>query len=218
MGSYKEKKIMIISSEQLKNSNNKYLISSDSAMRGKEKYFYQQEFMIYKELSTSQYIIYAESNSWYLEITDTEVIDKMLRFQICFEVTTESGEYNPDGILVDDIITLRENYNKLQNDLVKLWENVSNSSMKADNKDMSLILPQLKDNEVWVKKGDGWEGYPLANVNDLIQETIDDFSRNLVGIDENGNPLVPYRGILKSVDDFIKEDMLFDGWSVSVEV
>jgi len=155
---YKDKKMIRIVSEQIKSPENKYLIGTTSEELAKEIYFYRSRFSTYIVLPTNSYIISNEQGSNYLTITNDNINTVIESFQICYEESYKSGVYNEDGIANDDIVTLRENYNRLQKDFVNLWELVRTTLIKSDTLAMELNLPNLQAGDVWVKTEDGWKG------------------------------------------------------------
>jgi hypothetical protein len=166
--STKNNKIIFLISEQIKTSDNKYLLNGIDL--SKARFYYKEDLENFYELVTSDYEVFEESGNTFLKINNTEINSIVELFQIAYELNFTGGQYDPTFDV--DIEVLKDNYNKLVEDSKNIWEILKKQVFVADSLDENKILPALQEGEIWVKTSDGWKGITVVDFQKQISDAL----------------------------------------------
>lgn len=177
MSSSKLRKISKIVKEiAMQNSQSRYDISGlDLSLC---KFYYRTPQNLFKDLASGDYTIDTSSGQQSLVIQNDTVLQTGESIQVCYNMDLTSSKYVVDFEI--DINKLTTSYNELVEDVHTLWEYIRKTGMIADDTTIDLILPQLNNNEVWVKSEDGYKGMPLDDVEQSIKDIIDKYSQQKI--------------------------------------
>ena len=142
------------------------------------KFYYRTPQELFKDLPSGDYTINKSSNQQSLVIQNNAIISSGEAIQVCYEMDLSSSKYEVDFEV--DINRLTTSYNELVEDVHTLWEYIRKTGMIADDTTIDLILPQLNNNEVWVKSENGYRGMPLDDVEQSIKDIIDKYSQQKI--------------------------------------
>lgn len=187
--SYKNNKLITILLEFDKKNSNKFQINgieTSSAV-----FFAREPQQMYVPIPKGYYNVVDEGNSKYLIITNEEYLEKIERIQVGELFASISSDYEVDFNV--DINILKDRYNELVEDVKNLYSYVKSNLMIADGEDVEMVLPQLNNDEVWVKTEGGYKGVTLTDAEGTIKDNIDKYT-SLKKIDLDNyieNPLKP---------------------------
>lgn len=142
------------------------------------KFYYRTPQNLFKDLASGDYTIDTSSGQQSLVIQNDTVLQTGEAIQVCYNMDLTSSKYVVDFEI--DINKLTTSYNELVEDVHTLWEYIRKTGMIADDTTIDLILPQLNNNEVWVKSEDGYRGMPLDDVEQSIKDIIDKYSQQKI--------------------------------------
>lgn len=152
-------------------------------------FFWRISQQLYDVIPKGSYNITTEGNNTYLNITDTTF--NYERIQISYLFASISSEYEVDFNV--DINILKNRYNEAVEDIKKIYAYVKSNIMIADGQDVTMILPSLGKNEVWVKTDDGYRGFDIGDLEQNIADQIKRFEKmvadSLVALDDKGNEI-----------------------------
>ena len=138
-------------------------------------FFYRLPQAQFAELERGDYTLVEEVSNLTLRITNTELLSKIERFQVCYLFDFSSSDYHPE--FGADVNVLTDRYNELYEDVKMIFKYVKETLMVADGEEVNTILPQLDVNEVWVKTETGYRGFAIADLEQNIQEQIKKFEQ-----------------------------------------
>lgn len=141
------------------------------------KFFYRTSQNLFQDLAPGDYTIDSSNNSQILVIQNTELLKTMEAIQVCYIVDLTSSRYETDFNV--DTNQLKDNYNKLVDDVHILWNYIKTVGMIADDTSIPLILPQLNTDEVWVKTADGYKGISLTDAEGTIKKVIGAYTEEM---------------------------------------
>lgn len=167
---YKQNKIMLTVNEFVV-SGNKYNINGIDT--SKAVFFGRKQFETFKEMPKGYYTVTNESGNTYLNIVDETYLNSIETIQIALEIATTSSKYEVE--FNPDINILTSKYNQLVDDVHNIISYLKKSGMISDDTSMSLVLPQLDEDEIWIKKGEGYEGISLTDAEGVIKDKIDEY-------------------------------------------
>lgn len=167
---YKQNKIMLTIKE-ITVSGNKYQINGIN--KEEAVFFGRSKLEVFKEIPKGYYTVTEESNNTYLNITNAEYLATIEAIQICQEIDITSSKYEVSSN--PDINILKDRYNELVEDVHNIITYVKKTGIIADDTTMSLILPQLDNDEIWIKKEDGYEGISLIDAEGMVKEKVDEY-------------------------------------------
>lgn len=153
------------------------------------------------------------SNNKILEITNANILKTSEKIQIITKYDFNANLYtNPTQATAP---TLAINYNGLYQAVYHLWKVFRQQGMIGDALDVDLILPTLKDGQIWIRKGDHYEGIGLeqfnANVKSEIDKSLKKCTDELNRIKENHiNALTSHNNILKNTLTTTKDNLIGD--------
>ena len=174
MSSIKERKIAIIKKEILiKRGQSTYDISGIDV--GSAKFFYRFTRQVFNDLAQGDYTIAGSKPNYQLVISNPTIINTAEAIQICEIYDTSSSKYIVP--FEADINTLVAKYNEAVDDIHRLWSYTRMNGLIADETSMPLIMPQLDEDEIWVKTLDGWKGYPIHEFEQDVQGMLDELER-----------------------------------------
>ncbi len=139
------------------------------------KFFYRTSQHLFQDLATGDYTIDKSNNSQVLVIQNAELLKTMEAIQICYVADLVSSRYETDFNV--DTNQLKDNYNKLVDDVHVIWDYIKKVVMIADDTTIPLILPQLDTDEIWVKTEDGYKGVSLTDAEGEIQKVIEEYTK-----------------------------------------
>lgn len=120
----------------------------------------------YSILSSGQYQVVGTN----LIINDPLVIKNNTNIQVCRVLNTTASKYISDIV---NINTLRDHYNTLVDDFIKIIDFLRKSGIKSDSSSMNYIFPLLEEGQVFMKKGLGFEGKQVMDIDAELQAQID---------------------------------------------
>lgn len=120
----------------------------------------------YKVLATGQYQVVGTN----LIINDASVITNNTNIQVCKVLNIVASKYISD---IANINTLRNHYNTLVDDFIKIIDFLRKSGIKSDSSSMNYIFPLLEEGQVFMKKGLGFEGKQIMDIDAELQAQID---------------------------------------------
>lgn len=120
----------------------------------------------YKVLATGQYRVVGTN----LIIDDASVITNNTNIQVCKVLNIVASKYISD---IANINTLRDHYNTLVDDFIKIIDFLRKSGIKSDSSSMNYIFPLLEEGQVFMKKGIGFEGKQIMDIDAELQAQID---------------------------------------------
>lgn len=120
----------------------------------------------YKVLATGQYQVVGTN----LIINDASVITNNTNIQVCKVLNIVASKYISD---IANINTLRDHYNTLVDDFIKIIDFLRKSGIKSDSSSMNYIFPLLEEGQVFMKKGLGFEGKQVMDIDAELQAQID---------------------------------------------
>ena len=141
------------------------------------KFFYRTSQHLFQDLGQGDYTIDTSSNSQVLVIQNSELLKNMEAIQVCYILDTTSSKYETDFNV--DINQLKDEYNHLVDDVHALWDYVKKVGIVADDATIPLILPQLNNDEMWVKTEDGYKGISLTDAEGVIKEVILNYTNEM---------------------------------------
>lgn len=152
-------------------------------------FFWRISQQLYDVIPKGSYNITTEGNNTYLNITDTTF--NYERIQISYLFASISSEYEVDFNV--DINILKDRYNEAVEDIKKIYAYVKSNIMIADGQDVTMILPSLGKNEVWVKTDDGYRGFDIGDLEHNIAEQIKEFEKlvadSLQALEDKGDEI-----------------------------
>lgn len=168
--SYKQGKLINIIKE-FDVDGSKYIINGIDTKNA--IFFARRNQEMYEEIPLGNYTITTEENNTYLNIVNEEYLSTIERIQVGIEFSSISSKYEVDFNV--DINVLTQNYNKVVDDVKNIFAYIKKTNMIADGLDVSVVLPQLDTNEVWVKTEDGYKGLNITSLEENIQGFFKDF-------------------------------------------
>lgn len=155
-------------------------------------YFYREPQGQFMDLPKGDYTVIGETNNLTLRITNQELLAKAERFQIGYLFDFSSSTYDPE--FGTDVNILKDRYNELAEDVKELFAYVKKNMMVADGEEIDTILPQLDENEVWVRTKTGYRGFSIGDLEANIKAQIERFQQlvkeALVQIDKKKEQVV----------------------------
>ncbi|MGL5798410.1 MAG: right-handed parallel beta-helix repeat-containing protein [Cetobacterium sp.] len=119
----------------------------------------------YKVLATGQYAVDGAN----LTINDPDIILTNTHIQVCRVYSTVASKYISDVV---NINTLREHYNVLVDDFINVIDFLRKSGIKSDSSAMNYVFPLLEEGQVFMRKGLGFEGRQIMDINGELQLQI----------------------------------------------
>ncbi|MEG1287007.1 MAG: glycosyl hydrolase family 28-related protein [Clostridium sp.] len=119
----------------------------------------------YKVLATGQYTVDGVN----LTINDPNIILTNTHIQVCRVYSTVASKYISDVV---NINTLREHYNVLVDDFINVIDFLRKSGIKSDSSAMNYVFPLLEEGQVFMRKGLGFEGRQIMDINGELQLQI----------------------------------------------
>lgn len=144
MESYKQEKIIVIMYEYTNDNREFYPISN--VPLAKAKFFYKDDTGLFKLMAVSDYTVKTELNESRLYIINEDIKEKSSKFQIGYEINFKAAEYESPLPVLSVLVTL---YNELVEDTRTLHNYIRKHCFIGDNKNQSLILPNLPADCVW---------------------------------------------------------------------
>lgn len=172
MEPFKNHKLLVNVSE-FDNTGSRYPINGIDL--GKAVFFWRKEQEMYDTIPKGSYKVTVEGGNTYLDITDAHALADIERIQICYEFASISSEYEVDFNV--DTTILKDRYNEAVKDIKAIYEYVKKNMMTADGQDLTVVLPNLEKDEVWVKTEDGWRGFNIGSLEENIKAQIELFKQ-----------------------------------------
>ena len=127
----------------------------------------------YKELPKAWYQLIKNNGNYVFKVVDPSIFNYS-KIQVALWYDNKSltyvTEFNPD------IKVLVDRYNILVNTVSQLWEYTKRQMIVGDSMEMHLVLPKLKENEIWICKGDHYEAISIVDVNAELRKLIDQYA------------------------------------------
>lgn len=132
----------------------------------KAKFLYRDIYSTFREMNVGDYRIEKDSNTNYLKIINKEILNKE-KIQVIltydFVPSTYEVEFNVD------INTLNNKYNELCTTTGHLWRIIEQQGMIGDSLETDLILPSLQDGQLFIRRGDHYEGISLTDAEEKLK-------------------------------------------------
>lgn len=129
-------------------------------------FFVKNENENYKVLATGQFQVVGAN----LVINDPLVIEKNTNIQVCRVLEITASKYISDIVNINN---LKDHYNTLVDDFIKIIDFLRKSGIKSDSSSMNYVFPLLEEGQVFMKKGLGFEGKQIMDINAELQRQID---------------------------------------------
>ena len=129
-------------------------------------FFVKKDNENYKVLATGQYQVVGTN----LIINDATIITNNTNIQVCKVLNIVASKYVSDLV---NLNTLRDHYNVLVDDFIKIIDFLRKSGIKSDSSSMNYIFPLLEEGQVFMRKGIGFEGKQIMDINAELQRQID---------------------------------------------
>ncbi|MGL5714329.1 MAG: hypothetical protein ACRCX2_15010 [Paraclostridium sp.] len=155
-------------------------------------FFWRINQEMYDTIPKGSYTITTEGNNTFLNILDVSF--NYEKIQICYEFASISSEYNVDFNV--DVNILKDRYNDAVEDIKSLYSYIKSNMMIADGQDVTMILPALDNDEVWIKTKDGYRGFAIGNLEANIEDQIKKFQQ----MTEEA-----FKGLLTKKDEYVLE-------------
>lgn len=127
------------------------------------------------EISFDHYSFESFENNNYIRFEDGFPIDDYYSFKIIKPEQIVSIPYNFNTVSSITPEALNSNFESLKETLKKLQESYNNQIVKIDSDFATVMLPNLNDDEVWVRKGNTYRGFQIGDLETNIKQLIEDF-------------------------------------------
>lgn len=165
--SYKQNKFLKIVKEFDVNGND-YIINGIDT--NKAVFFWRTNQYEFDVIPLGSYSIVVEGANTILRISDTATLSEKERIQICYDFASISSEYEVDFNV--DINVLKDNYNKAVKDIKNIYDYVKVNMMLSDATDVSIVLPKLDIDEVWVRTEEGYRGLNIGSIETIVADSV----------------------------------------------
>lgn len=135
---------------------------------------------MYEPIPKGSYRIVNEGGNTYLEVIDNVLLAKSEKFQVVYQFASMSSTYEVDFNV--DVDTLKNRYNEVVKDVKAIFAYVKSNMMTADGEDVSVILPELGNGEVWMRTPDGYKGFNVSDIELNIKNFWEDFNKKTAEI------------------------------------
>lgn len=174
MADFKNRKLLINVKEFVKTPEST-MYNINGIDLAKAIFFWRLPMGMYDVIPLGFYEIVYEGDNVYLHIIDTTVYEKIESIQICYEFASISSTYDVDFNV--DVNTLKDRYNEVVEDMKAIFNYVEKNMMTSDALDVSVVLPQLGKDEVWIKTADGYAGFNIGDIDANIKDFWERFYR-----------------------------------------
>lgn len=127
----------------------------------------------FQDLTSGDYTWTTTGSGYSLKINNEVVKNTAEAYQVYYVYDIQSSKYTTDFEV--DINTLVARYNEAVDDIHRLWLFTQNLAFVSDDTTIPIILPQLGEDEVWVRKGDGYVGVTLTDAEGMILDMINKY-------------------------------------------
>lgn len=141
---------------------------------GRAYFFYRKFQEAFQTIPVGSYEIINQANNVFLKINDTALLEDAVEFQVCYVFQSESSQYIDP---FPDLSTMQTKYNDLQKDYANLIRVLNSSNIFGDTLKMFYVLPQLEENEVWVRTKDGFKGFDIGSLEQNIKDFWEELTR-----------------------------------------
>lgn len=133
---------------------------------------FQEAFQV---LAPGSYTLYEEAGNLKLKIVDETVLADAIEFQVIYVFTPKSSQYNDD---FPDLEILQRKYNELQQDFIDVTNILKKINITGDTLKMFYVLPELNENEVWVRTVNGYRGFNIGSIEENIKAFWEEFRKS----------------------------------------
>lgn len=140
-------------------------------------YMYRNPQELFQVIPPGSYTITQEGGNTYLDISDAVILSTAIEFQVIYVYDVKSSQYIDP---FPDLVILQNKYNELQDDFANLVAVLNSNNISADTLKMMCVLPVLNTNEVWVKTDEGYRGFDIGDLEQIIADKIKEFEKLVV--------------------------------------
>lgn len=157
---------------------NKYLIEDFKNLSGCYVFATKKKTeALMQEISSDHYSFESFENNNYIKFEDGFPINDYYSFKIIKPEQIISIPYSFNTISSITPDALNSNFEALKETLKKIQESYNNQIVKIDSDEATVMLPNLDDDEVWVRKGDTYRGFNIGSLEANIKEMLDEIKR-----------------------------------------
>lgn len=127
----------------------------------------------FKDLTSGDYTWTTTGSGYSLQINNEVVRNTAEAYQVYYVHDIQSSKYTTDFEV--DINTLVTRYNEAVDDIHRLWLFTQKLAFVSDDTTIPIILPQLGEDEIWMRKGDGYVGVTLTDAEGMILDMINKY-------------------------------------------
>lgn len=127
----------------------------------------------FKDLTSGDYTWTTTGSGYSLQINNEVVRNTAEAYQVYYVHDIQSSKYTTDFEV--DINTLVARYNEAVDDIHRLWLFTQKLAFVSDDTTIPIILPQLGEDEIWMRKGDGYVGVTLTDAEGMILDMINKY-------------------------------------------
>lgn len=127
----------------------------------------------FQDLTSGDYTWTTTGSGYSLKINNEVVKNTAEAYQVYYVYDIQSSKYTTDFEV--DINTLVTRYNEAVDDIHRLWLFTQNLAFVSDDTTIPVILPQLGEDEIWMRKGDGYVGVTLTDAEGMILDMINKY-------------------------------------------
>lgn len=127
----------------------------------------------FKDLTSGDYTWTTTGSGYSLQINNEVVRNTAEAYQVYYVHDIQSSKYTTDFEV--DINTLVTRYNEAVDDIHRLWLFTQKLAFVSDDTTIPITLPQLGEDEIWMRKGDGYVGVTLTDAEGMILDMINKY-------------------------------------------
>lgn len=129
------------------------------------------------EISSDHYDFESFENNNFIRFEDGFPIDDYYSFKVIKPDQIISIPYNFNTISSITPDALNSNFEALKETLKRVQLSYNNQIVKIDSDEATVMLPNLDDDEVWVRKGNTYRGFNIGSLEANVQEMLDEIKR-----------------------------------------
>lgn len=129
------------------------------------------------EISSDHYDFESFENNNFIRFEEGFPIDDYYSFKVIKPDQIISIPYNFNTISSITPESLNSNFQALKETLKRVQLSYNNQIVKIDSDEATVMLPNLDDDEVWVRKGNTYRGFNIGNLEANVKEMLDEIKR-----------------------------------------
>jgi hypothetical protein len=164
----------------------KYLIEDFENLEKCFVFATKEEKLALKDLISSDYYSFnSYQGNNYIEFSSGFPIDQFVIFKIVRPLDLISIPFQFDTISSITPSSLNSNFKAFETLCLVMQETFNDRTFRIDGTNEDVMLPKLKDGEVWQRKGDGWQGVNIEDIEANIEKFWIEFNQKTKEILEN---------------------------------